>query len=273
MHLALNYSPAAAKLVQSGQIKIDFFKTPNCEWVVKEASILKPVAVHFNLEAGNDNLGEVDWENVQKLSQATGTPYVNLHLDARQSYYPELSVDTVNDADVEKVRRTIVSDVLGVVKRFGPERVIIENSPYQGIEGNTLSLCVQPELIARVVRETGCGLLLDISHAIITARFIGMDPGEYISSLPGQAVKELHFAGIHRNQITDQWIDHLSIQAEDWYWLDYVLNRIQAGKLNSPWLLVFEYGGVGELFEWRSNPEVIAAQVPELNKHLSLMNN
>jgi hypothetical protein len=38
MNLAINYSHAAARLIQSGQIDIDYFKTPDWDWLVNEAS-------------------------------------------------------------------------------------------------------------------------------------------------------------------------------------------------------------------------------------------
>lgn len=268
MQLAINYSPAAARLVQSGQIDIDYFKTPDWEWLVNEAAQDKPVAVHFSLEAGNNNLGQVDWSLVKHLSQITRTPYINLHLDARQSYYPNLSVDTSNTSDVEKVVKIILSDVMCVVERFGPERVIIENSPYRAEEGNTMLFCVLPDLLTRVVIESGCGLLLDISHAVITAKTLGTNPDDYIYHLPLKEMKEMHFAGIHQDQNTGLWIDHLSIQGDDWHWLDWVLDLIRSGQYGTPWLLAFEYGGVGEPFEGRSLPEVIREQVPQLRQHL-----
>jgi uncharacterized protein (UPF0276 family) len=272
MQLAINYSHAAARLVQSGQIDIDTFKTPDWDWLVSEASQLKPVAVHFTLEAGNDNLRLVDWDKVRHLSQITGTPYINLHLDARQMYYPDFSVDTANASEVDQVVKTIISDVKGVAERFGPERVIIENSPYREVEGNTMRLCVQPDMITHVIKETGCGLLLDISHAIISANSLGIGPDEYISKLPLKEVKEMHFAGIQRNQITGQWMDHVSIQESDWHWLDWVLDRVHSGDCGAPKLLAFEYGGVGEPFEWRSSAEVILEQVPMLYKHIKFLN-
>jgi hypothetical protein len=37
MYLAINYSAPAAKLVQTGKIDIDYFKTPDWEWMVAEA--------------------------------------------------------------------------------------------------------------------------------------------------------------------------------------------------------------------------------------------
>jgi len=271
MYLAINYSLPAAQLVRAGQIDIDYFKTPNWEWIIEEAKQLKPVAVHFTLEAGNDSLGAADWDKVQQLSQATGTPYINLHLDARQDYYPNFAVDTTKGSEIETVYQVLLSDIKQVVERFGPDRVILENSPYQQFPGNTMRLCVDPELITRLVLETGCGLLLDISHAVISASYFGMDPEEYILRLPVKHLKELHFAGIHHDPVSGKLADHLSIQEQDWHWLDWVLGNVHAGEWNSPWLLSFEYGGVGEKFQWRSNPEIIAEQIPILNEHIKIL--
>ncbi len=271
MLLAINYSPAAARLVESGKINIDYFKTPNWDWIITEARLLRPVAVHFTLDAGNNHLVQANWDEIDQMAQTTGTPYINLHLDARQCDYPELRINTSDTMDIERVYKTIRSDVMAVVERFGAERVIVENSPYQGREGNTLGLCIQPGLIKRLVAETGCGLLLDISHAIVTAKHLGMGPEEYISQLPVDKVKELHFAGIHEDLANGGWMDHLSIQQDDWHWLDWAFRCIQVGAWSKPWLLAFEYGGVGEPFAWRTDPEVISTQVPELYEHMRVI--
>jgi uncharacterized protein (UPF0276 family) len=266
MDLAINYSPPAARLVQSGLIDVDYFKTPDWGWMVKEAKKIHPVAVHFSLEAGNNGLGQVDWSEVEYLAQTTSTSYINLHLDAKQKYFPWLSTDTTCKSDIKQVIKVILSDVLSVVELFGKEKVIVENSPYRGEWGNTLRLCVEPDLITRIVNETGCGLLLDISHAIISAAHIGMDPYEYFSHLPVNKLKEMHFAGIHH--IKGQWMDHLSILKRDWPWLEWVLARIQSGEWSTPWLLAYEYGGVGPEFESRCDPNVIAKQVPKILERL-----
>jgi hypothetical protein len=49
-----------------------------------------------------------------------------------------------------------------------------------------------------------------------------------------------------------------------------VLERIKSGQWASPWLLAFEYGGVGEKFARRSNPEVIEEQLPQLDKRIKV---
>lgn len=203
---------------------------------------------------------------IEQLARTTNTPFINLHLDAKQSAFPNISVNTTDKSDIDYVYQYILSDVLTMVERFGSDRIIIENSPFHGDQGNTLQLCVEPGLISRLIEETGCGLLLDISHAIITSIYIGMDPLEYLSKLPVHKLKELHFAGIHR--IKGRWTDHLSILKRNWHWLDSVLERVRSGDWSMPWMLAFEYGGVGVEFEWRSKPDVILDQVPLLYKRV-----
>jgi hypothetical protein len=97
---------------------------------------------------------------------------------------------------------------------------------------------------------------------------MGMDHKQYFSRLPVCQVKEMHFAGIHN--LNGQLSDHLSILKEDWHKLDWVLGHIQSGEWSQPWMLAFEYGGVGVEFEWRSDPRVIADQVPRLLEKLRL---
>jgi uncharacterized protein (UPF0276 family) len=270
MHLAINYSPAAARLVKSGQINIDYFKTPNWDWMVAEAGQLRPVVIHFNLEAGNGRLDEVDWEAVKRLAEATHTPFINLHLDSTAEYFPGVPVNTTQQSDADRLSEQILADIDLVVKQIGAGCLILENSPFRNEPGKTLRPCVEPGIIARIVEETGCGFLLDISHAIIAAHYLGMDYEDYFYQLPVKRIKEMHFAGIH--EIDGLLTDHLPVQDEDWDRLDWVLAQVRSGEWGVPWLLAFEYGGVGKPFEGRSNPQVIAEQVPVLCDHLRLLN-
>jgi uncharacterized protein (UPF0276 family) len=166
-------------------------------------------------------------------------------------------VDTTFESEVKTVLDTIVSDVMVAVKHFGSERVVVESSPCQGEDGNTMRLCLQSGLVRQVIEKTGCGLLLDSFHAIIAARSLDMNPGEYIYQLPVQNVKELHFAGIHYHPTSGRWMDYLSIQEEDWFWLEWVFKHIQTGGWNAPWLLAFEYGDVGRVIprSWLSRSQ------------------
>jgi uncharacterized protein (UPF0276 family) len=276
MKLAINYSRPAADLVKSGKITVDYFKTPDWDWIINEAQETKPVAVHFTLEVGNGNLDQFNWQRILHICTYTQTPFINFHLDSRGCYFPDIPVDSIENPDNQKIYEIIQSELAEAVKLVGANRIILENSPYRGEDGSTMRACVEPDLITQLVLESGCGLLLDISHAVISARTIGIQPDDYISRLPMDRLKEMHFAGICKNQLTGQWMDHLSVQEEDWFWLDWVLQRIQKSGWPEPWLLVFEYGVVGQPFEWRTDPQVIAEQVPlistRLEKHYAYQN-
>ena len=114
-----------------------------------------------------------------------------------------------------------------------------------------------------MVEETGAGFLLDISHARLSAQHIGLDAIDYLSQMPGEALRELHVTGIGHDR-QGMVCDHLGLTAADWPFVEWVLERIRAGVWAQPWVLAFEYGGITPLFDWRSDPNVIAAQVPRL---------
>jgi uncharacterized protein (UPF0276 family) len=262
MKLAINYSQQASQLLAEGHIDIDLFKCPDWQGMISQALIQRPVAVHFTLTAGNGTLKSTDWEVVSQLLEKTGTPYVNLHLESSVQDFPGIPPDTIDPIHYQQIRNNLLEDVSLAVTLFGSDRVIIENVPYRGVEGNVLRPSVEPELINSIHGETGCGLLLDISHARIAARTLGVNEQTYMAQLPVVALKELHFTGLHQRKRHLQ--DHLEILESDWPVLDWVLERIHLGEWARPWMLAFEYGGVGEKYAWRCDPLVIEKQVPLL---------
>jgi uncharacterized protein (UPF0276 family) len=262
MDLTINYSSPAAALLAEERIEIDRFKSPDWPDLIEKASALRPVAVHFDLKAGQDVAGQADWEQIEALLEQTGTPYVNLHLAPLAAGFPGIHYDQPFSRLAQQAVDQMLQDVMLAVRRFGPERVIVENSPYRGVRGSILRAAVEPEVICRIVDEAGCGLLLDISHARISAHYLEMDEREYLTSLPVHRLRELHFTGVHT--VDGLLQDHLPILPADWRLLKWVVERIQRGEWSRPWMLAFEYGGVGGPFEGRSNPAVIAEQAPQL---------
>lgn len=263
MKLAINYSEQANALVAEGRVSLDAFKCPDWPNLVEKVHKAYPVVVHFSLRAGPGDLANVDWKLIESLAQRTRTPYVNLHLDPTTEEYPNIPADEPAKG-ISHVIDRMLADVQTMTKRFGPERVIAENMPYRGRDGIVLRAGAEPEVINRIISKTGCGLLLDISHARISAHHLGMDAQEYMQRLPIESLKELHFTGLHR--LNGGLQDHLPVLEEDWPVLEWVMERIRSGEWAKPWLLAFEYGGVGKKYEDRSDPEVIAAQIPRLAK-------
>lgn len=260
MLLAINYSIQAAQLFRQGVIEIDRFKCPDWPDMVAEVQELCPVAVHFSLKAGRNKLANMDWDEIVRLMDQTETPYLNLHLEAKTKDFPHIPVDTTVTAHQEEIIQQAIADLQKVMQFIEPHKIILENVPYRGLQDNVLRPVIEPWIIHQVMEETGCGLLLDISHACISARTIGMADRDYLAQLPVHRLKELHFTGIHN---LDGWLqDHLAVLPSDWQILDWVLENIQAGRWPQPWLLAFEYGGIGERFKERSDPRVIREQIP-----------
>lgn len=61
----------------------------------------------------------------------------------------------------------------------------------------------ETEFISSVVRRTGCGLLLDINNAFVSATNHGGSAADYFAALPLEQVGEIHLAG-HSEQRDDE---------------------------------------------------------------------
>lgn len=263
MYFALNFSPEAAKLIAAGRININYFKTPPWPEMIEQARQTRPVAVHFELDAG-PGITAADLEGIADILAGTATRYVNLHLDAKSKHFA-LDLSALKPEERKnRVLERLIADVQVVADEFGPEQVIVENVPYRG-PYNTKKLAESslPEVISQVIQATGCGLLLDIAHARISAHHLEMETHEYLISLPTENLRELHTAGVHLLE-SGRLQDHLAMLSEDWYWLEWVLDQIRQGDWSQPNLLSFEYGGTGPFFGAHCDPRVLAEQVPRL---------
>ena len=72
-------------------------------------------------------------------------------------------------------------------------RMLLENpSSYLTFEESTLE---EADFIREIARRTGCGLLLDVNNAFVSARNLKADPASYIAAYPLELVQEIHVAG------------------------------------------------------------------------------
>ena len=77
-------------------------------------------------------------------------------------------------------------------------RLLLENpSTYVEFATSTMD---EGSFLAEVVRRTGCGLLLDVNNAYVSAVNHARDPWALIESLPPQAIGEIHLAGFAEEQ-------------------------------------------------------------------------
>lgn len=275
IQFAMNYSLQAANLVEQAMIEIDRFKCPGGRFLdshpnlLVEAARLRPVAVHFDLNVGNQSMSHQEWAKIERLLYDTQTPYVNAHIVAFSHDYPTMSVDHPTHSECEFLRDAIIKDLEILVQRFGVERVIAENAPYTPGQ-KILRATVEPDLISQVIQATGVGFLFDLGHARISAKSLEMSEKDYIDALPMQHLREMHIAGVQ--PIDNVLRDHLPMTPADWQLLESALENIHQALWPAPWMAALEYGGIGEAFSWRSDQEVMQSQVPEIYRMLKSTN-
>ena len=294
MEFAVNYSPALAELVREGKVRLDRFKCPAWPDLLAEASRVLPVYVHFPLSVGGKLGGPKDEEThkladlgrVEELLLSTGTPLINTHLNMPARSYPEIPADTRDPRYFDRAVAAVMRDLEPLILRFGPERVTVENIINAW---GCMTTAVMPELIRKVLDESGCGFLFDLSHARLAAANLGMDPRTYISELPVERIREIHVTGIQKLEgallddllaagdpggegaaMGGKAMDHLPMTEADWIELEWMVGEIRAGRWDragvecQPWVTAFEFGGVSGFWEMVSKREVYLEQLPRM---------
>jgi uncharacterized protein (UPF0276 family) len=258
MEFSINYSRPAAALVRDGRIHVDRFKCTEWPDMIAPARELLPVYVHFPTNAGTGEVPDVD--AIQRVARETDTPLLNVHLVARGQDWPGADVNGPGFAAA--VADRLERDVAAITDRVGAERVIAENLIYTGPGSEYLRPAIEPHVIRTVLDRTGCGLLLDISHARIAAKYLGVDWKDYLAQLPLERMRELHVTGLA--QVDGVLTDHEPLTEQDWADVEWAMERIRQGDWPEPWMVALEYGGVGGPYLRRSDSKVIEEQVPRL---------
>ena len=290
MKFSVNYSPALARLVTGGQVKVDVYKCPAWPDLLAEAGQAGPVYVHYALGVGSgagipfdsETRAPADLDRIDEIMQMTGTPQVNTHFVPSVKHHPAIPFDSRNPAHIRQVIDAAKRDLEPLIHRFGAERVMVENIIN---EFGYLTVAVLPEVIHKLLEETGCGFLFDLSHARLAAANLGLDPRAYSNSLPVDRMREMHITGLaviegelydHMVKIGDPYryaelfagrqIDHFPMQEEDWDETAWAAQQIHAGKWAEPWVAAFEVGGVGAFWDDISTEEMYLEQLPRLEK-------
>lgn len=262
MLLSVHFSPDAAELLAEGRIDCDTFKVPDWDEVIAAASELRPVEVHFPLQLGASLPAESGLDRVAELLERTNTPRLNLHVAPSRERFPDLAVDDVGQSARKLVLDGLLADLAPFAERFGAENLMLENLPYRGPERGLLRAGVDAELLGSLLAASGCGLLLDVAHAVITAATLGIDVDDYLGELPTATLVDLHVSGVR--ELDGSARDHMPLSAQDWELIERVFLRVATGDWPVPRSVALEYGGIGPVFAWRTDSEVLAAELPRL---------
>ncbi|TFW17441.1 MNIO family bufferin maturase [Duganella callida] len=107
----------------------------------------------------------------------------------RGRYYPDLLPVPRTRATLDCIAANIgrLQDALG-------RRIAIENPSHYVSLPHTWG---ETDFLAELARRSGCGLLVDINNAHVSAHNLGDDAGAWLDALPAGAIMEVHLAG-HR---------------------------------------------------------------------------
>lgn len=264
MRLAVNWSPAAEKLVLEGKIDVDLWKCSDWPELVGPALKTRPAYVHFPIHTSADF--NVDWAKVRGWMDITGTKNVNMHLVATRKDFPDIPFDSRDPAHRERVITMMVDCIERAGKEMGIERIVCENLPSARADDEEhpwpIFAAIDPLTVREAILRSGARLLLDLDHARNAADLLGMDAKEYVEILPVDRIGELHMSGVQ--QQGDRLEDHMGLSAECWTYVDWAIGEMHAGRWATPDICAFEYGGIGPVFRDRCNPAVLEAQVPRL---------
>ena len=177
-------------------------------------------------------------------ARRTRTPWIGEHL----AFVSAESLDSDSERDAENAPTTLTYTVCPQLSEETVERVtgnraileerfdaplILENSPqYFGVPGSTMSMV---DFVGAVLERSHSGLLLDLSHFLITMLNTGSEPLSEIAKLPLERVVEIHISGLNV-QSGIVWDDHATpAPAPVFELLDRVLERVR------PKAVTFEY--------------------------------
>ncbi|OGO93014.1 MAG: hypothetical protein A2Y17_07235 [Clostridiales bacterium GWF2_38_85] len=271
MKLACNYYPEVIELIQEGLINIDYLKYPalgyqmnvfnsddlsEYEKFTHNINKIRPIMLHglgtttLNLCSKNFQ-AQINVERTRELLNMNGVNGISVHLSG---------IDESLSFEVNK--RISIENLKYIKNTFpGKEFYSIEN-----VDTLRFGICVYPEFISQVVRESGADFLLDISHAYCAAKALGMCFYSYMEKLPLEKVYEIHING---------WIDagdkmmcHIKITNEAYTTLKWVLERC------SPEIVTLEYGrdndrinsGIPLMSPDKINPKAKEEIVEQLNR-------
>jgi uncharacterized protein (UPF0276 family) len=206
-------------LLASGAVHVDRIKVGS--WMSDIQFAARPVLLHISRGAIWPRGGRWIAEQV-RLTRLLDAPWASVHLDIGLPYaiyrWPLTALLPRSLAERWAVR---------TLQRWGAQSsvpLLAENMPRW--DRDRPAYVVDPVFITRVIEGAGCGLLLDLAHARVSAHSRGQPARAYIAQLPLDRLTEIHISGPRPSPADGRLLDaHESLQEEDYALLAWVLDR------------------------------------------------
>jgi hypothetical protein len=239
-------------------VRVDYIKSGafgDFDRHFKTMRSLKPVLLHglgYHENSGMEDIGIVDFDRANTIITGCGSPHYALHLAIRNvDLPPSQSDDAIYSRMYERIQ---------CFKKNIPVPLLLENiaDTPQEIALYDHFPFADPEKINKVVHDNGVNLLLDLTHAKITALYRDWDIYGYLRALPLNRVKEIHVNGSGHDLLGFPDDTHNAMEDADYALLDWVLTYA------NPEIITLEYIGIES-----ETPDVVSGN---LIKQLEYLN-
>jgi len=221
-------------LLEAGKLNVDYvvyYGQAGLENLKKVAQHGKPIYIHDL--ASSFWLNYVDpfkpdvMDEARAMLDIAQSPWLSTGIGA--SAEPQAHRDgpyREADADQLQSRETVTENIIAHGRRlqeFAGIPLLLENFNYHPT--NAYEYICEPGLFSFLIDQIGCGVLLDLAHARISAHNMGWpDSRTYLEAMPLNKIREVHITrpGWQGDQMVDL---HQPLQADDFDLLGFVLDH------------------------------------------------
>jgi uncharacterized protein (UPF0276 family) len=246
--IGLAYGPGIPEFIDANPGLVDYLEVPfeQLRHSPSVGSIQETIPVILHCAsmsvAGSVRPTDATLDAIDREADRTGTPWIGEHLafvtadglniGANESGPPTALTYTVCPQMSEETIQRVADNLASLRRRFSAP-LILENSPqYFAVPGSTMPMV---DFIGEVMSYCDVGLLLDLSHFLITMLNTGGNAKKEIDRLPLERVVEIHISGLNV-QSGVVWDDHATpAPAAVFELLERVLERVR------PCALTVEY--------------------------------
>lgn len=240
--LGLAYGPSALAYLDDNPDGIDYLEIPFEQ--LRHAPALAAIRQRIPLVlhcaslsvAGNVPPSAATFDAVASVARQTATPWIGEHLafiaaedaDDPAAEPTTLSYTVCPQLSEESIER-VAANLATARARLGDVELIVENSPqYFDVPGSTMGMT---DFVAKVAQRCDVGLLLDLTHYLITCINTGVEPRAELERWPLERVVEVHVSGLS-SQSGVAWDDHaMPAPPLVFELLDTVLRRVRPRAL------------------------------------------
>lgn len=240
--LGLAYGPSALAYLDDNPDGIDYLEIPFEQ--LRHAPALAAIRQRIPLVlhcaslsvAGSVPPSAATFDAVASVARQTATPWIGEHLafiaaedaDDPAAEPTTLSYTVCPQLSEESIER-VAANLATARARLGDVELIVENSPqYFDVPGSTMGMT---DFVAKVAQRCDVGLLLDLTHYLITCINTGVEPRAELERWPLERVVEVHVSGLS-SQSGVAWDDHaMPAPPLVFELLDTVLRRVRPRAL------------------------------------------